>query len=1730
MKKRYLNRISTTIMVIVFLSMLYLKPGGVINTGKISSDPTGLKPVQEQNPPTPPSSIGTTQSVDYNTWYLGESVKTEITFNKAFFDYNTLHSDWDYFSTKQKIWSWQYMYADDGFVAGFEQYFSGTDNIQIAEHTHKCKIYAGGSGTLYYNEIYADVDTPQGNYDTIKKTGSVYFPTSKLDSEGYLTLELNSFVSLYEENLYIRFYWYDSNGRHQIFNQPNTVSGASEITEHGIWFDQIYFLRDTITNNIRSDYQYASATTITHKLEVPSVQHAKEIDIYYPEFWTYSSINPSASVSDTNYILTINSPTELTYEVLFLSNSSNFLTIKDVSSTYLKDVGFENGRWQDDWNFVDGQLSTDISLSTNIASSGYYSLRMNKDSTSDNIIFRLYNHAYYNTYVSFDIYYSSRTSGDYLQFVYKQDGSWVYNNLEFETNRWYKCFFYLEDVENVEFYPENANDVFDVYIDNFRIFKTSTEIETIEPSKYEFSSTLRVWDGYQNPILPYSDVHFELLERSSQAVEDSHVSKTNQDGVATWILEKGLEQKEYELRTFSTDSFFGCEETKTDVTEDSSKWMLYNHDSGTITQEDSTVVFEAKDTSGANWEIRFTPNFDLTFADYLYYRWYSNDSNLVLNYVYLYYSTGNGLLNTTNQNVQTAYHSFIERISDYETLGSPDITNLDATIFRFQTNEQYKVVISDFRFINAQKYYFTPFQVSETDYAETELNDCWDFSEGDKDGWSPYSWVSNVVENGYWEKTSTTAWSKYYIQNIDAFDESYYTTIVFRIWSNVSQTLKFAQKTGGLWGTTRRETNHPITANIWTVFTASINQEYDIDCFILNTDGNATPKKVKLDYVRLVHVDEPELIETDTNFYLSSSENMYNYAVYSDSSYLGTLSDLDVILKNNTVGNHNLTYVLYSASEKKAYLEETYQYAYTVEAAAFTVSLQSFYLSDLYVNTYVTSNYDGTYVVYEDGSPIDSGTLHKEGTTIITNRDVTPGASINYTIAFTSGSETVTFQTYYNNPSSDFFVTSYSVDIDSTITVTWDTSKDSIDSLTVIEDGVTKVSSDTASPTSWSKSTVAGEHYVTLIFSATEYNDIIYSFVYTVAKEESFSISVESFYLSDTYVNTYVTSNYDYDYYIYEDNEEKWSGSGNKEGTAISSIRNTTEGVTIDYAIKFVNGSSIIWFNTSYSNALSTFYVETYSIDIGETDIEITWDTSKDSIDSLTIIEDGILKVNTDPTSPTSWVKSSEAGEHYVTLIFSATEYNDILYSFVYTVTAPEALVVSVENFYVTDKYINLYCTANKNYNYTAYTNGTERGSGNGFKEGTFIIIPKNTTAGVFNLTVIFANGTDSVVFMTWYSNLLPPEPFQATIANFDGPTFYNITIIPNQQLFYVNVWHDFVKVIDAAVNQTFISIEKSSVVGWHYIDLEIIHTRNFDDNGAIVEPYNETYSFSYAYRTSCFFYTALRFITPSRGVTIEEIEVDDVLTYLDNVLIEPAYPPFFENSTYEGNFSVIWENRILIKNSSPLHTLKVTDLFGKEILTRTIDLSLSRYQALELPLIKLSFVNLDTQKTRKVLFYPEEQTKYLATDPPLAPGEVATFWVVNETYTYHVYYASYYVKGGKIYTEWTVDNEAIGLPYVVEGSIIIPLHPTVTGGGDEGTTGLVWWQYLLIFMSLGIIIGFWVLGTTLKNKKGVSGGLVGLAVSGSNVVSKKIISGSRKAGEKMVKKKVIKKKGGKNK
>ncbi|GAH66047.1 unnamed protein product, partial [marine sediment metagenome] len=265
----------------------------------------------------------------------------------------------------------------------------------------------------------------------------------------------------------------------------------------------------------------------------------------------------------------------------------------------------------------------------------------------------------------------------------------------------------------------------------------------------------------------------------------------------------------------------------------------------------------------------------------------------------------------------------------------------------------------------------------------------------------------------------------------------------------------------------------------------------------------------------------------------------------------------------------------------------------------------------------------------------------------------------------------------------------------------------------------------------------------------------VYSYYYTV-EADSFSVSVSSFYLSDSYVNTYVSSNYDYNYYIYEDNDPAGSGSGNKEGTAISSNRDTTEGVTIDYAIKFVYSSEIVWFNTSYSNSRSAFYVEEYKIDIQEENIQIIWSTTKSDVDSLTVYEGTVLKVDGDTTSPSSWVKSTTVGVHYVTLIFEAVTYGSIIYSFNYEIVL-EVFEINIESFHLSELYVSTYVTASENGNYQVYENNTAVGSEGTLQSiGTSIQTDRNTTADTFiNYAIKFWNTESDVIwFNTTYSNV----------------------------------------------------------------------------------------------------------------------------------------------------------------------------------------------------------------------------------------------------------------------------------------------------------------------------------------------------------------------------------------
>ena len=1510
-----LNKFTAILIMTLFLgSMFYFNPENtltdILEESQVTEQIPDTKVLDDSFVKVPTRSV-----IDYNTWYEGETIKIDSSLPSSFPDMtswtkwtisaNTLtYTSGSFIDVFADDISWLRYDADynDMFGSYFEFYIDTPISNSTFQYVIGIKKLKSSTEWVEYSD---DV--------VFENTGSITFVRIRLESNWI-------YGSQYDQALNIKYTDRDGIIQTAVDIYDDTFSDGATGYKSAVYFDLLRIIPVSITEHIRTHYKYTTATTLIHEVKSIVYYSSTTMTIFKPENWNYLSVSPVVEVLDSSNVICNALPLG-TYIFHFASSCNNFLAIEDVSHQYFTDIGFEGGTTDTYINLVTNPFET-FETSTEQSFAGYSSLKTVQNAGTDGIAYVALPNDYY--YVDCWAYIASITGGaETVSITWWNGTAWNYEYFDPAIiDRWQNLQFYMQIIDddsgrNFQFYVSATTAT--VYFDYESIlFQTSTTIQTTQSSEYEISSTLISWDGYKNPLLEgQQTLNTTILERSSQTVEYT-TNLTSTTGIFELLYDQALEQKEYEIWTYS-------------------------------------------------------------------------------------YSSGE---------------------------------------------------------FNNCSFYFTPSESTHTDYAETELLDAWDFTEGDKEGWTPYSSVSDVVENGYWEKDSTTAYSKYYIQNIEAFDETYYTLIEFQIWSNVSQTISFLQKTGGLWGTVRRQTNHALIADTWTIITVVGITTYDIDCFIINTDVNTNSKKVRLDYVVLVHVDSPVLIETDTTFYLSSTNNDYSYEIYSDETYLGVYTDLQTILKNNTVGNHNLTYVLFSAGEETAYLSSSYEYLYTVSAASFTVYLESFYLSYLYVNTFVTSNYDGTYIVYEDGTPEDSGTLYKDGTTIITSRDVTPGASINYTIAFTYGSEMVAFQTYYNNPNSDFFVTSYSVDIDTTITITWGTSKSSTDSLTVLENGVEKVTDDPASTTTWTKATAEGTYIVTLIFEATDYTDILYSFSYTVAGIESFSVSVESFYLSDTYVNAYVTSNYDGDYYVYQDNTPDGSGSLSAIGTTISSARDTTAGATIEYAIKFVNGSTVIWFNTTYSNVFEAFAVESYFIDLSST-ITITWDTTKDSTDSLTVYEDDVLKVNADLTSTSSWSKSSVVGEHYVTLIFSATNFLDIIYSFTYTVAATEDFQVNIESFYVSDDFLNIYCTSNYDYSYEAYTNNSLSGSGSGLSVGTFIIIPKQTTAGIFNLTVAFVNGSETVLFMTWYSNLLlPPTPIN-DIYRAESEGYYNISFMTNLDTFWIDIYHDNVLIYDDSTLTDF-SILKDTLVGWHNVSLVLIYNCSTDAEGYPVPEYNQTVTYPvFYYETVLFYDCQIRYTERIYGIAIPEITVDSVLTYLDGVLVDTLnYTSVIQD---HSNYSYILNNRLWIHNSARTHRLVVRDLFDNLIYNTTIDIGIIHSMTIELPLEKLYIINLDDED-RLIKIRPYLSGLDWDADSDdlitmiLGQYEVKSYWLIDATYESRIFKKYANVTDGVTLWYWVHDPIAPP-PERVPFSITIPL---VTDDDDDSDD--TWWDKVVNF------------------------------------------------------------------
>ena len=271
-------------------------------------------------------------------------------------------------------------------------------------------------------------------------------------------------------------------------------------------FASAYVNHDPITDDARSSYKYITPTTKQHKLNLFPSTTLDTFKIYSHASWDFIYAIPEAYYVERifdggvfDYYL-ISTQVIEPIEVFFVSNCSNHLAIQDVSSTYLTDVGFETGEYRNDWGFTSDNNWETIEIATDIVSEGSYSLHLERTADYDTLSLMkgtLENGDYW---FSFDVYFVTK-SDDNIYFIFhtSEAADWqLYRFTDFQTGHWYKCFVYIPllagtDVDIVRLRASAGNH--ELYLDNFKIFKASTTIETTQSSEYEIESTLISWDG-----------------------------------------------------------------------------------------------------------------------------------------------------------------------------------------------------------------------------------------------------------------------------------------------------------------------------------------------------------------------------------------------------------------------------------------------------------------------------------------------------------------------------------------------------------------------------------------------------------------------------------------------------------------------------------------------------------------------------------------------------------------------------------------------------------------------------------------------------------------------------------------------------------------------------------------------------------------------------------------------------------------------------------------------------------------------------------------------------------------------------------------------------------------------------------------------------------------------------------------------------------------------------------
>lgn len=154
----------------------------------------------------------------------------------------------------------------------------------------------------------------------------------------------------------------------------------------------------------------------------------------------------------------------------------------------------------------------------------------------------------------------------------------------------------------------------------------------------------------------------------------------------------------------------------------------------------------------------------------------------------------------------------------------------------------------------------------------------------------------------------------------------------------------------------------------------------------------------------------------------------------------------------------------------------------------------------------------------------------------------------------------------------------------------------------------------------------------------------------TLLNSLAFQIQVNNIYLSDSYVNLYITATQNFNYFVFENNTQIASGYGIRAGTFIDYVRNSAIGVFIQVGIKFVNSTNSVWYNTSYNNADKQAIVLSITPPLASNDL-LQMFVGSNYPNATYYINDSLvagLQANWDSSGVFSWNVSKIYGTHYI--------------------------------------------------------------------------------------------------------------------------------------------------------------------------------------------------------------------------------------------------------------------------------------------------------------------------------------------------------------------------------------------------------------------------------------------------------------------------------------------------